>query len=90
MGYISGRKILPEELITLIQQYVEGECVYIPKAKENCKAWGEAGNTRKELDQRNIEIYNKYKRGISVKCLSEIYCISTQGIYKIISKQKEK
>ena len=41
MGYINGNKILPEELINRIQDYIEGECIYIPKSKKHCKAWGE-------------------------------------------------
>lgn len=90
MGYINGNKILPKELICRIQEYIEGECIYIPKSKDNCKSWGEVSNARFELDCRNHDIYEKYLSGISVKRLSEIYCLSTQGIYKIISMEKEK
>lgn len=90
MGYVNGNEVLPEELMACIQQYVEGACIYIPKKKENYSAWGENSCTRQALDQRNAEIYAKYQAGMSVKCLAERYCISTQGIYKIISRQKER
>lgn len=90
MGYINGREVLPEELIARIQQYAEGVCIYIPTREKHRKLWGEANHTRAALDQRNIEIYEQYQKGTSVKCLAERYCISTQGIYKIISRQKEK
>lgn len=90
MGYINGNKILPEELINRIQDYIEGECIYIPKSKKHCKAWGEVSNARFELDCRNRDIYERYISGTTVKKLSEIYCLSTQGIYKIISSQKQR
>lgn len=35
MGYIRAEKILPQEIIELIQQYVDGENIYIPKKSGN-------------------------------------------------------
>jgi len=29
MAYIKAQSVLPEEIINLIQQYVDGECLYI-------------------------------------------------------------
>lgn len=90
MGYNSVEKRLPKELIEAIQQYVDGECIYIPRIKQKRKSWGEVSQSRNILDKRNVEIYEKYHLGIPVKELSEEYNISTQGIYKIISKKKVK
>lgn len=33
MGYIRAEKILPIEIVELIQEYVDGENIYIPKKK---------------------------------------------------------
>jgi hypothetical protein len=30
MGYRKAEQILPNEIIELIQNYVDGECIYIP------------------------------------------------------------
>ena len=35
MGYIRAEQILPLELIELIQQYVDGENIYIPRKADS-------------------------------------------------------
>lgn len=41
MSYKKAADVLPEELIDLIQNYVDGEYLYIPRKEMNRKAWGE-------------------------------------------------
>ena len=89
MGYKRTTSILPPELIHQIQKYVDGEYLYIPRITENRKNWGDNTNTRQTLALRNEEIFHKYQGGATVSCLAEEYHISTQGIYKILSKFKE-
>ena len=48
MGYKRADSILPEELIKLIQQYVDGEIIYIPRKDGNRTEWGSNTNTRQE------------------------------------------
>lgn len=88
MVYKNLKEILPEEMKKLIQEYVDGENVYIPRKEENRKPWGDDTNTKILINTRNIEIYKKYQYGSRVLDLAEEYHISTQGIYKILSKQK--
>lgn len=38
MGYVRATEVLPDDIIRLIQTYVEGELIYIPK--QNKKRWG--------------------------------------------------
>lgn len=90
LGYNNGKQILPAELIKQIQQYVAGESIYIPQKEETKSCWGQKTDARIFLNRRNIEIYQKYLNGCKVVELSQEYHISTQGIYKIISKQKGK
>lgn len=40
MGYIKAWEILPKDIIKQIQQYIDGEVIYIPKLEENRKSWG--------------------------------------------------
>lgn len=35
MCYIKAKDVLPLEVIEIIQKYIEGECIYIPKKVEN-------------------------------------------------------
>lgn len=53
MSYRKAEEILPRELIEVIQQYVDGENIYIPRKLEHRKGWGERTQARQELDARN-------------------------------------
>ena len=90
MGYISAESILPENIIKLIQQYVDGECIYVPRKNENQKAWGEKNGTRSIFEKRNEEIFNKYIEGASIADLTAMYYLSTKSIRGIINKEKQK
>ena len=84
MGYIKATDVLPEEILDLIQKYVEGEYIYIPKKECNRKLWGETTKSKNETYSRNLEIYKEYKEGVSIKVLSEMYYLSSKSIQRII------
>jgi len=88
MAYLKAQNVLPKEIINLIQEYVDGECLYIPRKSGKEKAWGEKNGTRKSLKHRNNEIFNKYKNGISIIELTRMYYLSDKSIRRIITKEK--
>ena len=88
MSYASAREIFPEDILKIIQQYVDGECIYIPRKEENKMAWGEITKSKEELLVRNKRIYEDYLSGISFKNLSETYYLSPKTIQRIISQKK--
>lgn len=90
MGYIKADKILPKEIIELIQQYVEGENIYIPKKADNRAKWGANTNTRQELENRNNRIFTDYLKGMSIRDLSGKYFLSEKSIQRIIYNFKNK
>ncbi len=90
MCYIKAEDIFPKEIIDLIHQYVDGEYIYIPKREGNRKKWGEATNTRKEIETRNTAIYEEYNRGICKESLANKYFLSRKSIDRIILQQKRK
>jgi len=49
MGYIKAEEILPIEIIELIQQYVDGESIYIPRESSHRQAWGTSTQIKQEL-----------------------------------------
>ena len=55
MCYMKAKKVLPIEVIELIQKYVEGEYIYIPRKECNRQQWGTTTNTRKEINLRSYE-----------------------------------
>lgn len=90
MAYKCAIDLLPENLLEAIQDYVDGECIYIPRKVSNRKKWGAATKTRQSLALRNIEIYEKFQAGTSVQELEEIYYLTGKTIYKIIANKKLK
>lgn len=89
MSYIKAADILPEELIDLIQTYIDGEYLYIPRREMNRKAWGEATRSREQLRLRNREIFAKYTEGTPIRILSETYYLSPKSIQKIVAALKK-
>ena len=89
MGYKKANCILPKELLTAIQQHIDGECIYIPRKAGQRKQWGECSKNRGQLAQRNRKIFEEYRCGISVEILSSKYYLSPKTIYKILSAMKK-
>lgn len=90
MSYKKAANILPLELVELIQTYVDGEYIYIPRKEENRKEWGTITSGRKQLDLRNSNIYRDYLLGIKVNTLAEKYYLSSKSIQRIILQEKKK
>ena len=89
MSYAKARDIFPNEILEIIQNYVEGEYIYIPKKEENKMAWGEITQSKEELLIRNTKIYEDYLAGISIKILSERYYLSPKSIQRITLQKKK-
>lgn len=87
MKYEKAQDILPSNIIEILQQYVEGGYIYIPK--KNKKSWGENTNTKRELKKRNKEIVIKYSSGKSVKDLAKEYYLTESSIRRIIRSLKK-
>lgn len=84
MKYQNAQAILPEALVNELQNYVQGEYIYIPVGREKQKRWGEVSGYRKELEQRNQQMKKEYQNGISMERLAERYCLSLYAVRKII------
>lgn len=67
MSYANAKDIFPDEILELIQKYVDGKYIYIPRKEENKIAWGELSQSRKELSDRNTSIYEDYLNGESIQ-----------------------
>lgn len=89
MKYINANKVLPEKLIVEIQQYVQGETVYIPKRETEYRKWGTSSGGRHLLDRRNAAIRQSFINGSSILQLAEEYYLSTETIKKIVYSNKK-
>ncbi|MBQ4058235.1 MAG: hypothetical protein IJD40_04810 [Lachnospiraceae bacterium] len=89
MGYIKAEEILPIHVIELIQQYVDGQNIYIPRKIENKQSWGASTETRKELNIRNQQIYMDYLAGDGVSELASRYYLSEKSIQRIVREKRK-
>lgn len=89
MKHIKALDVLPAEVIEIIQKYVDGEYLYIPRKNENHKAWGEKSGIKTSLKIRNNEIYKKYLNGSTINELTKEYYLSEKSIRRIISQERQ-
>ena len=86
MKYKNATKVLPNELIEQIQQYVQGEYVYIPiKDREVDMNITEYAI---EIQKRDEHIYTKHLEGMKNIELAKRYSLSESSIRRIIIKQR--
>jgi len=89
VSYVKAVDVLPDEILELIQNYVDGEYIYIPRKEDNKKSWGENTDYRKEIEKRNSMIYEEYKTGVKIKILSEKYFLSEKSIQRIVLQKSK-
>ncbi len=89
MGYKRAEDVLPQDIIELIQKYVDGECIYIPRLDGMRKEWGSTTSTKSELALRDEQIFSEYLSGFTVLQLAEKYFLSDKSIQRIIRKFKQ-
>lgn len=88
MGYRKAEEILPIEIIELIQQYVDGENIYIPRKSSCRRTWGTGTQIKQELLMRNQQIYKDYLAGSKTSELACKYYLSKKSIQRILRIQK--
>ena len=87
MKYRNANILLPKKLLSMIQEYVQGEYIYIPvKDKYERKSMTDY---KTELMKRDAHIYTKHLEGMSHKLLAERYHLSESSIRRIIAKQRK-
>ena len=90
MGYRKAETILPPEVVALIQQYVDGEYIYIPRREGKRRSWGETTGCRKETSERNRRIYRDYRAGMRMKELAEKSFLSIKSIQRIVTEERKR
>lgn len=88
MSYKKATHVLPHDLLLKIQEYIDGEFIYIPRVATNKKMWGETTSTRQELQDRNKCIYTDYLKGIDMETLARKYYLSLKSIQRIVGQLK--
>ncbi|MBR3305546.1 MAG: hypothetical protein IKI74_06955 [Christensenellaceae bacterium] len=86
MSYIRADEILPIELLEAIQQYVDGQLIYIPRKEK--QQWGSGTSAREFFRERNERIYRAFMEGISEEELSHRFTLSRKSIQRILRNKK--
>lgn len=89
MSYKNAENVLPKELLEKIQQYVHGECLYIPQRENAKRSWGDLTATRRILEDRNRAIVQEYQKGVPTSELADRYFLSVKSIQRIIKEWRE-
>ncbi|MGL5259321.1 MAG: CD3324 family protein [Lachnospiraceae bacterium] len=79
MSYIKA-----EDIIRIIQKYIDGKNIYIPKKTGKRNEWGIGTGIKQELLERNTDIYMAFQNGTSTKELAEEFSLSKKSIQRII------
>lgn len=88
MKYKNAVKILPPNLIEQLQQYVQGEYLYIP-IKER-EVHSNMTDYALEVQKRDEHIYTNHLQGVSNAELAHKYALSESSIRRIISKERKR
>ena len=83
MKYKNAAEILPRRLLHELQSYVGGEILYVPRNGSKVK-WGAANGSRDYYQERNLQIKQSHKAGVSVGELAVQYGLSVYTIRKIL------
>ena len=84
MSYIKAEKILPEDLIRQIQEYVDGVYIYIPRKPGTQRKWGQETAYKVELKIRNDRIRKDHGAGEGIAALRCKYHLSEKSIRRIL------
>ena len=87
MNYKNANHILPDRLVQEIQQYVQGEYIYIPIRDKIISV--APTEYEQELIKRNQHIFTKSLEGVSNRELADRYHLSDSSIRRIIIEQRK-
>lgn len=88
MSYIRAEEVLPGDILASVQQYVDGQMLYIPRRAEDKRSWGSATETRERLRSRNADMYAKFCEGTSVRRLADEYFLTEKSVRRIIRNMR--
>lgn len=88
MKYKNAVKILPPEMIEQLQQYVQGEYIYIPIKDREVHT--NITEYALEVQKRDEHIYTNHLLGIGNIELAEKYALSESSIRRIIIKERKR
>ena len=84
MNETNAGSLLPKELLSEIQKYVQGRALYIPKPIHAHKKWGDNTQSKTATSARNREIRALFRGGLGIAMLAQRFFLSPESIKKIV------
>lgn len=84
MKYVNANQVLPDCLIRELQEYVQGNYLYVPVREGERKNWGERSGCKAAIEERNRQITARYRAGATMEELAKSCHLSIHAIRKII------
>ncbi|MBQ2667752.1 MAG: hypothetical protein IJF56_03910 [Clostridia bacterium] len=84
MSYIRAEDVLPPDVLALVQTYIDGKMLYIPKKQSDRSNWGSVSGTKEYYAERNAEICAKAMCGVRVCELADQYGLTPKSIQRIL------
>ncbi len=88
MSYVKAEEVLPQEILASVQQYVDGQMLYIPRKTEEKRTWGSATDTKKRLELRSAGGQEKWQNGMYIREMAEEYFLTEKSVQRIIRNLK--
>lgn len=88
MKYKSATEVLPAELMDKVQDYIQGEYLYIPRREK--KNRDKETPYQRELQKRDANIFLKVLEGTTKKELAVKYNLSQSSIRRIVLEQRRR
>jgi len=86
MRYIRAEDVLPPEVLALVQKYVDGKMLYVPKRPFSRDNWGAVSGTKEYYANRNAAICAEFENGAARCELAEKYFLSEKSIQRILRR----
>lgn len=84
MSYMKAEDILPPDLLAMVQDYIDGAMLYVPKKDSARNNWGTVNGTKEYYRARNAMICSEFGSGTGIRALAKKYCLSPKSIQRII------
>ena len=81
MKYKNANDVLPEDLLALVQEYIQGEYLYVPVKDRHIAE--SPSDYQNELEKRDAHIYTKYLEEMGNKQLFRMACICKRNICRL-------
>jgi len=90
MRYARAQDVLPAQLLSQLQEYIDGAYLYVPRKEENRLSWGQRTNSKRETAERNREICRRAMAGEDTESLAREFFLTQKTIKRIIFEGRSK